>query len=396
MSTASSLTISPAHERAAEIIANLPLATAENFQPQYPNVYRFQEALAEIISTEHGATSPERIEDFKHHLANASLLIVAGECHKPIDVDKSIHQAVAPAAVTLDIIDECELDGALFAYRGINQSAKPRTELFEDTVQGKVLSFMGHAVNKEDPTLRTPDPSRLVASYLQGRDCMQLIRASFPDFVGSAHEALLLGFEEASVVAEEGHRYDTSSDILWAGYRTNTSGGPHIKFLASVENTVGVKLGLKNTEEDIEAYGNLLNPGRKDGKLVFMTRFGLEPEARNKMRKIVAAIARFCPEALVLPDPHALTRTVEVDGRPMKVRVVDEFLDEISETTHALHNVGLKLGGVHAETTHHDHRLESVDHLGEFPTHPGNLDPGFNPVQLLRILKHVKNVQPIQ
>ena len=61
----------------------------------------------------------------------------------------------------------------------------------------------------------------------------------------TAHEALLLGYEEALTRRDSitGDWYDCSAHLLWIGERTRQLDGAHVEFLSGVHNPIGVKLG---------------------------------------------------------------------------------------------------------------------------------------------------------
>ena len=61
----------------------------------------------------------------------------------------------------------------------------------------------------------------------------------------TAHEALLLGYEEALTRRDSltDDWYDCSAHLLWIGERTRQPDGAHVEFLSGVKNPIGVKLG---------------------------------------------------------------------------------------------------------------------------------------------------------
>ena len=179
--------------------------------------------------------------------------------------------------------------------RMAGQFAKPRSSA-EETQDGVTLpSYRGDIINGMDFTAeeRTPDPERLIRAYNQSASTLNLLRAfaggGYADLhnihkwtlgfvadspqaaryrelsnkisdslnfmaalgvtpeshpvlhqveVFTAHEGLLLGFEEAMtrVDSTSGDWYDTSAHMIWIGERTRQIDGAHIEFARGVKS----------------------------------------------------------------------------------------------------------------------------------------------------------------
>ena len=80
--------------------------------------------------------------------------------------------------------------------------------------------------------------------------------------VYTAHEALLLGYEEALTRQDSitGDWYDCSAHLLWVGERSHQLDGAHIEFLSGVKNPLGVKLGRDVTPEEVVGLCERLDP----------------------------------------------------------------------------------------------------------------------------------------
>jgi 3-deoxy-7-phosphoheptulonate synthase len=226
----------------------------------------------------------------------------------------------------------------------------------------------------------------MVATAIQARDVEAGLTEAVGEHVPATHEALLLAYEMSFVHVdpETGRQYLLSTDIPWIGKRTNDPDGEHVALLAAVANPVGVKLGSDATAEDILAYQERLNPEGTPGKLIFMLRIGQDAEA---LHTVLDAIKAHAPESVVMYDLHGSTR-VAADGKT-KIRCVVDIIEEIKTAAMACRAAGLKLHGLHLETTTDDSRLECVDEPNQMPTDYGSVDPQLNPAQTIRILKEV-------
>ncbi len=92
----------------------------------------------------------------------------------------------------------------------------------------------------------------------------------------TSHEALILGYEEALTRKDSitDDWYDCSAHLLWIGERTRQLDGAHIEFLSGVENPIGIKLGPSVTPEDAVAICERLNPTRRAGRIMLVSRMG--------------------------------------------------------------------------------------------------------------------------
>ncbi|MCU1456112.1 MAG: phospho-2-dehydro-3-deoxyheptonate aldolase, partial [Actinomycetia bacterium] len=215
------------------------------------------------------------------------------------------------------------------------QFAKPRSAPTEARGELELPSFRGDMVNDFafEAAARRPDPDRLVRAYHQAASTLNLLRAfakgGFADlsrvhawtleyvdaspegrrydavageidralrFMAAcgidldaehqlhqvdfytSHEALILGYEEALTRRDSltDDWYDCSAHLLWVGERTRQLGGAHIEFLSGIENPLGVKLGPTASPEQVVALCDRLNPSRRPGRLVLVSRMGAD------------------------------------------------------------------------------------------------------------------------
>jgi 3-deoxy-7-phosphoheptulonate synthase len=359
----------------------------QDYQPVYSNPAALATAKHELRATT-PVTTPAQIDDLGQTLEaiasgelNQEIIIDAG-CAEPVDAHVPVATLVSAAALNRNLTLQV-FPRATVIQRNRGQGVKPRSSFLEELDDGsQVVSFMGEGVNSVALDGRDPDPSRMVAMALQARDLEEGLRAATGEHVPAAHEALLTHYEESFIQTDPTtkKRYLLSTDLPWIGERTRRLDGPHVAMLSDIENPVGVKIGPKATPEDIVGLKDRLNPDSKAGKLTYMLRMG---DNQVALRGVLAAIKQYAPESIVMYDIHGVTQTV--DG--IKVRSVPNTIEQVGTLSVGCGELGLKLHGLHLETMTDQRRLECVDHNGQLPTHPGNVDPQLNPAQKLRVLR---------
>jgi 3-deoxy-7-phosphoheptulonate synthase len=290
------------------------------------------------------------------------------------------------------------------------QFAKPRSSATEIRDGVELPSFRGHIVN--DPGFsaeaRQADPNRLVDAYHQSAATMNLLRAftkgGFADlrqvhawnqeFVAASpegltyeviaseieramrfmaacgidlgkevalhqvdfwtsHEALLLGWEEALTRQDSltGDWYDCSAHLLWAGERTRDPDGAHVEFLSGIHNPVGVKLGPTATVEETVALCARLDPERRPGRLLLISRMGA-PRVRDSLPPLLRAVRGAGHPAVWACDPmHGNTFT---SPNGYKTRNFEDVMEEIRGYFSVHRAEGSWPGGIHVELTGDD------------------------------------------
>src|SRR5207247_9969481 len=68
--------------------------------------------------------------------------------------------------------------------------------------------------------------------------------------------------------------FNLTTHFPWVGLRTNDPGGAHLEYLRGIENPVGVKVGTGCTREQVARWLEMLDPGRRAGRLALIHRFG--------------------------------------------------------------------------------------------------------------------------
>jgi 3-deoxy-7-phosphoheptulonate synthase len=285
------------------------------------------------------------------------------------------------------------------------QFAKPRSSPVESQNGATLPSFRGHAVNDSafEDTARRPDPRRLLRVYDHAMAKVNLIRAATmtmaadmhdlarweeqitacavdgrilaaaqsakralrfanaysPDLatarvrsdpVYTAHEALLLGFEEAltRVDPATGDWYDCSAHYLWIGERTRRVDGAHAVFLSGIKNPIGVKLGPDASPGEALALCELLDPDREPGRVSFITRMGVH-RIEDALPPIVRAVRDAGWSPVWICDPmHGNTRTLPSG---VKTRFVRDVHDEMRAFFALQEHEGVPAGGLHLELT---------------------------------------------
>ena len=287
------------------------------------------------------------------------------------------------------------------------QYGKPRSAELE-TVDGVSLpSYRGDAVNGLDFTAdaRQPDPMRLVQTYHASAAALNLIRAFTQggyadlrqvhawnqDFVSqsapgkryeqmaaeidralsfmtscgadpeefrrvdfyASHEALLLDYEKplTRVDSRTGNLYDVSGHFVWIGERTRNLDGAHVDFAAKIQNPIGVKIGPKTKPEDLIALMDKLDPTKKPGRLMLITRMGAD-QIRNVLPTLIDTVEKSEHKVVWVCDPmHGNTREA-ASGH--KTRLFDDVINEVKGFFEVHRAKGTHPGGIHIELTGDD------------------------------------------
>ena len=291
--------------------------------------------------------------------------------------------------------------------RMAGQFAKPRSSATE-TLDGVTLpSYRGDNINGMDFTseARTPDPQRLLQAYGQSASTLNLLRAfagggyadlynihrwtlgfvegspqgaryhelsekisealTFMAAIGvtpesqpdlhrveffTAHEALLLGFEEAMtrIDSTSGDWYDTSAHLVWIGERTRQLDGAHVEYFRGIKNPIGVKCGPTMEADDLLRLIDVLNPKNEPGRLTLYGRFGHDKIAA-RLPRLLDATKRDGRSVVWAIDPmHGNTLTA---ANGYKTRPFDRILSEVKSFVEIAKAQGVHPGGVHLEMT---------------------------------------------
>ncbi|KAI0226997.1 hypothetical protein L0F63_007413 [Massospora cicadina] len=295
--------------------------------------------------------------------------------------------------------------------RMAGQYAKPRSSPVEVVDGQEHPSFRGDNINGYELGQREPDPERLVQAYFHSAATLNYVRtilnSGFADLnnshawdlshvrcgaireeyqkvvnqlsdtldfmktikvIGAAtpshamhsvelfmsHEALLLDYESALTRClpdpKTGARrwYNTSGHFLWVGDRTRQPDGAHIEYLSGIANPLGIKVGPTTDPDELVALLEKLNPGREEGRITLITRFGYKLIEKCLPAYILAVQGSGHPVVWVCDPMHGNT---EMSLAGVKTRHFSNILGEVGRAfrTHAAYNS--KLNGVHFELT---------------------------------------------
>ncbi|MBS0411268.1 MAG: 3-deoxy-7-phosphoheptulonate synthase class II [Proteobacteria bacterium] len=291
--------------------------------------------------------------------------------------------------------------------RMAGQFAKPRSSPTETVGDVTLPSYRGDNINamEFDEAGRQPDPERLLRAYGQSSATLNLLRAfagggyadlynihrwtlgfvegspqgaryrelsekisealSFMAAIGvtpesqpdlhrveffTAHEALLLGYEEAMtrVDSTSGDWYDTSAHLLWIGERTRQLDHAHVEFMRGIKNPIGVKVGPTLEPDELIGLIDALNPEDEPGRLTLYGRFGSDKIAA-RLPQLMQATRREGRHVVWAIDPmHGNTLTASTG---YKTRPFDRILAEVKSFIEIAEAEGVHPGGVHLEMT---------------------------------------------
>jgi 3-deoxy-7-phosphoheptulonate synthase len=291
--------------------------------------------------------------------------------------------------------------------RMAGQFAKPRSSPVETQGDVTLPSYRGDNINAMEFSAdgRRPDPERLLKAYSQSAATLNLVRAfatggyadlynihrwtlgfvadspqgaryaelsakiseslAFMAALGvtpeshptlhqveffTAHEALLLGVEEAMtrVDSTSGEWYDTSAHLLWIGERTRQLDGAHVEFFRGIRNPIGVKVGPTLESDELLRLIDVLNPKNEPGRLTLYGRFGSD-KIGARLPGLMAATKRAGRAVVWAIDPmHGNTLTAQTG---YKTRPFDRILSEVKSFVEIAKSEGVHPGGVHLEMT---------------------------------------------
>jgi 3-deoxy-7-phosphoheptulonate synthase len=291
--------------------------------------------------------------------------------------------------------------------RMAGQFAKPRSSSTETIGDVTLPSYRGDIINGMDftPQARTPDPQRLLQAYGQSASTLNLLRAfasggyadlynihrwtlgfvndspqgaryhelsekisealTFMAAIGvtpesqpdlhrveffTAHEALLLGFEEAMtrVDSTSGEWYDTSAHMVWIGERTRQLDGAHVEYFRGIKNPIGVKCGPTMEADELLRLIDVLNPKNEPGRLTLYGRFGHDKIAARLPRLLDATKNDGRSVVWAIDPMHGNTLTA---ANGYKTRPFDRILSEVKSFVEICKAHGVHPGGVHLEMT---------------------------------------------
>ncbi len=213
------------------------------------------------------------------------------------------------------------------------------------------LDFAQHSPYRDDYQAIV-DRIRDAINFFESITDMKLGNFDRVDFYTS-HEALLLPYEAAMtrrVPRRDGY-YNLATHMPWIGMRTAQPDGAHIEYARGIANPVGIKLGPGMTREWLRDLLRLLNPEHESGRLVLITRFGVNGVEDTLPMLIETVQAEGTPVVWVSDPMHGNT---EKTAQGIKTRHFDNILSELEQVLDIHASMGTHLGGVHFELTGDD------------------------------------------
>jgi 3-deoxy-7-phosphoheptulonate synthase len=384
-------------------------------QPDWPDADALEHALDDIRRLPPLVFAGEA-RNLTEALADAhdgrAFVLVAGDCAESFDAFSadSIRDKLKIILQMSVVLTYGSGVPTLKVGRMAGQFSKPRSSPTESRDGLELPSFRGDSVNdfSFDAAARRPDPARLVRAYHQSASTLNLARAftkgGYADlarvhawnqeFVAqspegeryealadeieralrfmaacgidlqaelqlhqvdfwTAHEALLLGYEEALTRRDSitGDWYDCSAHLLWLGDRTRQLDGAHVEFLSGVRNPVGVKLGPDASAHDVVALCERLNPLREPGRLVLFSRMGAG-RIGESLPPLLRAVKMSGHPVVWACDPMHGNTYQHANG--FKTRDFADVMEELHGFFTACRAADVWPGGVHVELTGED------------------------------------------
>lgn len=270
-------------------------------------------------------SAAQRGEDF---------IFCAGECSEPhFDLERP------------DVIELKEAMGDRWCnvYRAAGQTLKPRSQ---------PGGFWGLCVNSpEDLTIR---PELYFDTFLEARQRKEILKG----FTG--HEILLTAREIANTVHGGSGWYNSISEFIWVGNKTRD--GSQLEYASQVTNVVGLKLGSGVSVRELLTYISKLNPKNTPGRLVLIPRCGVK-EIESCLSDWLKATVGM--NILWMLDPMR-GNTELLDG--VKIRYMDDILEELRLGSLILSHHGSRLGGIMLEMTARDVDQDECCWRGSVPS----------------------------
>lgn len=378
--------------------------------PPYPDTDKLQKTYNELRSLPPLITSWE-IEALKEKLAavsrGESFLLQGGDCAETFDACKSTKIVnLLKVLLQMSFILVHEMGTPVVRVGRIaGQYAKPRSKDFEEIDGKKILNYRGDLINSYEPNAvaRTPDPQRMLEAYNKAGLTLNFLRALsdegfadlqhpeqweldfmknneyYKDYVAmvnsihkainfmetitpntfntlhkvdlyTSHEALNLYYDSAQTrkVPRKTDWFNLSSHMVWVGNRTRNIDGAHVEYLKGIANPIGIKVGPPFEVDDILKLIDTLNPIHEAGKIVLITRMGVD-EVESMLSPLIKAVKKEGHPVIWSCDPmHGNTFST---NNSVKTRRFGDILDEIRSTFAVHRTEGSYLGGVHLELT---------------------------------------------
>lgn len=379
-------------------------------QPEYPDaahLARVEQTLAGYPPLVFAGEARELRRQFAEVTQGRAFLLQGGDCAESFAEFsaakiRDTFKVLLQMAIVMTFAAGCPV---VKVGRMAGQFAKPRSSGSE-TIDGVTLpAYRGDIVNGIgfDAASRVPDPERLLQAYHQATASLNLLRAfaqggfadvhqvhqwnldfiansalsekyhqlanridetlAFMRAVGmdsapqlrevsffTAHEALLLNYEEAFVRRDSltGRWYDCSAHMLWIGDRTRQLDGAHVEFMRGIENPIGVKVGPSMDPDELIRLLDTLNPDNDPGRLNLIVRMGAD-KVEAHFPRLLRKVKEEGRQVLWSSDPmHG--NTIKASSG-YKTRDFAQILSEVRQFFAVHQAEGTYAGGIHIEMT---------------------------------------------
>ena len=379
-------------------------------QPEYPDaahLTRVEQTLAGYPPLVFAGEARELRRQFAEVTQGRAFLLQGGDCAESFAEFsaakiRDTFKVLLQMAIVMTFAAGCPV---VKVGRMAGQFAKPRSSGSE-TIDGVTLpAYRGDIVNGIgfDVASRVPDPERLLQAYHQATASLNLLRAfaqggfadlhqvhqwnldfiansalaekyhqlagridetlAFMRAVGmdsapqlretsffTAHEALLLNYEEAFVRRDSltGRWYDCSAHMLWIGDRTRQLDGAHVEFMRGIENPIGVKVGPSMAPDELIRLIDTLNPDNDPGRLNLIVRMGAD-KVEAHFPRLLRKVKEEGRQVLWSSDPmHG--NTIKASSG-YKTRDFAQILSEVKQFFQVHRAEGTVAGGIHIEMT---------------------------------------------
>ena len=379
-------------------------------QPEYPDaahLNRVEQTLAGYPPLVFAGEARELRRQFAEVTQGRAFLLQGGDCAESFAEFsaakiRDTFKVLLQMAIVMTFAAGCPV---VKVGRMAGQFAKPRSSGSE-TIDGVTLpAYRGDIVNGIgfDVASRVPDPERLLQAYHQATASLNLLRAFAQggfadvhqvhqwnlDFIANsalsekyhqlanridetlafmravvmdsapqlrevsfftAHEALLLNYEEAFVRRDSltGRWYDCSAHMLWIGDRTRQLDGAHVEFMRGIENPIGVKVGPSMDPDELIRLIDTLNPDNDPGRLNLIVRMGAD-KLEAHFPRLLRKVKEEGRQVLWSSDPmHG--NTIKASSG-YKTRDFAQILSEVRQFFAVHQAEGTYAGGIHIEMT---------------------------------------------
>ena len=271
-------------------------------------------------------------------------------------------------------------------FRACGQMIKPRTNAYE-TVNGvRVPSFFGLNIN--EPDNRTINNNKLLSGVEYSYNSYNILkRINKKSFI--CHESLCVPLEYSQTKMINGKYYNMSAHMVWLGNKTKKLTNQQAEYLRHIENPIGIKIDHNINGKDLVKLIKTINPFNEYGKIILITRIGVKNINEFKIKDWINNINLYKLNVLWCIDPmHGNTENYHDN---LKVRYVENIIEELLMTTNILRENGCQLNGIMLESSG-DEEINECLNKNENPknrNYKSLCDPRANPQQVCEILNNL-------